>query len=96
MSHDNIKQTNQQDHPDKDISNDPTRQIVAVHGDSSVPEERRQSPGIGSGYGGEVDEGGQAAVTPVSNGLVDEVCDEDDLGAPEVVSGPEENPGKDE
>lgn len=69
---------------------------MAIHGDGSVPEECRQSPGIGSGDGGEVDEGGQAAVTPVSDGLVDEVRDEDDLGAPEVLAGPEEDPGKDE
>lgn len=43
-----------------------------------------------------MNEGGETAVTPVSNGLVDEVGDEDDLGAPEVVTGPEEDPGEDE
>lgn len=43
-----------------------------------------------------MDEGGEALVTPVGDGLVDEVGDQDDLGAPEVVSGPEKNPGKDE
>jgi hypothetical protein len=69
---------------------------MTVNGDGSVPEERRQSPGIGSGDGGQVDEGGEALVTPVGDGLVDKVGDEDDLGAPEVVSGPEKNPGKDE
>jgi hypothetical protein len=41
-------------------------------------------------------EGRETAMTPVGNGLVDEVGDEDDLGAPEVVTGPEENPGEDE
>jgi hypothetical protein len=35
-------------------------------------------------------------VTPVGNGLIDEVDDEDDLGAPEVVTGPEKDPGEDE
>lgn len=41
-------------------------------------------------------EGWQAVVAPVGDGLVDEVGDEDDLCAPEVVAGPEEDPGEDE
>jgi hypothetical protein len=41
-------------------------------------------------------ESGEALVTPVGNSLIDEVGDENDLGAPEVVTGPEEDPGEDE
>lgn len=96
LPHDDIEQTHQQDHPDKDIGKDTAGQIMAVHGDRAVPEERCEGPGVGSGDGGKVYEGWEAMVAPVGDGLVDEVGDEDDLGAPEVVAGPEENPGEHE
>lgn len=96
LSHDDIEQTHQQNHPDKDIGKDTAGQIMAMHGDRAVPEERCEGPGIGSGDGGKVYEGREAAVAPVGDGLVDKVDDEDDLGAPEVAAGPEENPGEHE
>jgi hypothetical protein len=89
-------QPSHQNNPDKDVSYDPAGQVVAVHGDSTVPEQRRQSPGVGSGNGRQVHESGQAAVAPIGDGLVDEVGDEDDLGPPEIVASPQENPDKEE
>lgn len=89
-------QSNQQNHPDKNIGHDPPREVMAVHCDSAVPEQCRQRPGVGPRDGGQVHEGWEPLVAPVGDGLVDEVGDEDDLGAPEVVAGPEEDPGEDE
>lgn len=93
LSHDDIEQTHQQDHPDKDISNDTGGQSMAMHGDRAVPEDCCEGPGVGSGDSGKVYEGREAVEAPVRDGLVDEVGDEDDLGAPEAAAGPEENPG---
>jgi hypothetical protein len=67
-----------------------------MDGDRPVPEQRRQSPGIGTSDSRQVHESRKAAVTPIGDCLVDEVGDEDDLCAPEVVTGPEENPGQEE
>ena len=89
-------QSNHQNHPDKDVSHDPTGQVVAMHRDSSVPEQRRQSPGVGSRNGRQVHESGESAMAPVGDSLVDKVGDEDDLGPPEVVAGPQQDPGNDE
>lgn len=46
---------------------------MAVDGDSPVPEQRGQGPGVGACNGGEVHESWQASVAPVGDRLVDEV-----------------------
>ena len=43
-----------------------------------------------------MDEGRQTVVAPVGGMLEEEMGSEDDLRAPEVVAGPEEDPGEDE
>lgn len=93
---DDIKQSNRKNNPDKDISNNTARQVMAVDSDRAVPEQRRQCPGIRTGDGGQVHESRQAAVAPVGDCLVDKVGDEDDLRAPEVVAGPKEDPSGEE
>lgn len=40
--------------------------------------------------------GGESAVSPVGNSLVDKVEDEDDLSPPEVVTSPQQDPDHDE
>lgn len=40
--------------------------------------------------------GRQAAVAPVGDCLIDQVSDEDDLCAPEVIAGPQEDPSSEE
>jgi len=89
-------QANQQNHPDKDVSDDPAGQVMAMHRDSPVPEQRCQSPGVGARNSGQVHESGQPAVATVCDGLVDEVGDENDLGPPEVVAGPQHDPDNEE
>lgn len=89
-------QPNQQNHPDEDISDDSAWQVMAMHCDGTVPKQRGQRPGVRACHGGKVHEGRKAMVAPVCDGLVNEVGDEDDLCAPEVVAGPEEDPGEDE
>lgn len=89
-------QSDDQDHPNEDVSHDAAGQVVAVDRDSPIPEQRCQSPGIGARDGRQVHKGRQTAVTPVGDELVDEVGDEDDLGTPEVVAGPQQDPGEDE
>lgn len=89
-------QPNQHNHPDEDIRDDSARQVMAMHRDSTVPKQRRQRPGVRACHGGKAHEGWEAMVAPVCDGLVDEVGDEDNLCAPEVVAGPEEDPGEDE
>lgn len=69
---------------------------MAMHGNRTVPEHREQRPGIGSRDGREVHKGRQGRVAPVGDTLVDKVGDDDDLSAPEVVAGPEQDPGEDE
>lgn len=69
---------------------------MAVNCDRAIPEQCRQSPGVGTGYCRKVHECGQAAVAPVSDSLVDQVGNQDDLGAPEMIPGPQEDPGKEE
>lgn len=69
---------------------------MAVNSDCAVPEQRHQCPGIGTGNSGQVDEHRQATVAPVGDCLVDEVGDEDDLCAPKLVAGPEQNPSGEE
>lgn len=61
---------------------------MTVDSDRAVPEQSCQSPGIGASDCGQVHESRKAAVAPVSDCLVDEVSDENDLGSPEVVAGP--------
>lgn len=63
--------------------------------DRAIPEECRERPRIGTGNCGEVYEGREPPVTPVGHSLIDQVGNEDNLGAPEMVSGPEQDPGKD-
>lgn len=48
---DDIKQSDDEDNPDKDISNNTARQVVAMDSDRAVPEQCRQCPGIGTGNG---------------------------------------------
>lgn len=69
---------------------------MTMHGDSTVPEQRCQCPGIGTCNRREVNECWQPAVTPVGYPLIKEMEDEDDLGAPEVITGPEEDPDEEE
>lgn len=68
---------------------------MTVCGDSSVPEQRSYSPSEWTCDSREVYESGQSMVSPVSGELVEEMGDNNDLGAPEMVAGPEENPGED-
>lgn len=89
-------QTNEQDHPDEDVSHDPTGQIVTVNSNSAIPEQRRQSPSVRSRDGRQVHESGKSPVSPVCNGLVDEVDDENDLSPPEVVTSPQQDPDNEE
>jgi hypothetical protein len=69
---------------------------VTVNCDRTVPEQSCQCPGIGTGDSREVHESRQAAVAPVGDRLVDQVGDENDLSAPEVVTSPEEDPSEEE
>ena len=91
-----MEETNEQEDPDEDVGHDAARQIVAMNGDGSVPEQCGQGPGVGSGDGRQVHKGWETAMTPVGDALVDEVGHEDDLGTPEVVTSPEQDPGKGE
>ena len=83
-------------HPDKDIGDNPRRQAITIHRDGAVPEEAQQGPGIGTRDGGEMHEGRETTVAPVGGVLVEEARDEQDLGGPEVVARPEEDPDEDE
>jgi hypothetical protein len=67
-----------------------------MHSNSTIPEYREQRPGIGPRDGRKVHEGREGRVAPVGDALVEEVGDDDDLRAPEVVAGPEQDPGEDE
>lgn len=69
---------------------------MAVNCDRAVPEQSCQRPGIGASDSGKMHESRQAAVAPVGDSLVNQVRDEDDLGTPEVVTSPQEDPGEDE
>lgn len=91
-----MAQPNHENHPDEHIGHQATGQIVAVDGDGTVPEQRGQRPGIGTGDSGEMHKSGQTAVTPVCDGLVKKVGDENDLSTPEVVASPQQDPGKGE
>lgn len=86
----------EEDHPDEDVGDDPRRQRVAMHGDSTIPEQRHQRPGKGPRDCGQMDQRGQCTVSPVSRMLVDQVGHQDNLGPPEVAPSPEENPSEDE
>lgn len=66
-----IKQSNRENNPDKDISNDTARQVVAVDSDRAIPEQRSQCPSIWASDGGQVHECWQAAVAPIGDCLVD-------------------------
>lgn len=71
LPEDDIKQSNGENNPDKDISNNTASQVVTVHSDRAVPEQRRQCPGIGTGNSRQMHECRQAAVAPVGDCLVD-------------------------
>lgn len=60
-------QSDDHNHPDKDISHDPPRQVMAMHCDRAIPEQRRQCPGIGTRNGRQVHESGEAMVAPVGD-----------------------------
>lgn len=64
--------------------------------DSAIPEECSHSPGEGTSDGREMYKGGQTMVSPVCGELVDQMGNDDNFSAPEVVTGPEEDPGEDE
>lgn len=69
---------------------------MAVCRNRAIPEERRHRPGQRTRDRREMHESGETLVSPVRGELVEQVGNQDHLGAPEVVAGPEENPGKDE
>lgn len=96
LSEDDMARSEEEHDPDEDVGDDPSGQAVAVHGDGTVPEDGRQRPRVGAGDGREMHKGGQARVAPVAGVLVDEVGGQDDLGAPEVVTDPQHDPGEDE
>lgn len=96
ITQDDVEQADSQDHPDKDVRDNSAWKVMAVRSNGSIPEQCSQGPGIWTCDGRKVDEGWKTGVVPVGNGLVDEVGDEDDLRTPEVVAGPEEDPGKGE
>lgn len=85
-----------EDHPNENIRDNPCRQLITIHRDGSIPEESQQSPGIRASDGGEMHKGGEPAMAPVHGVLVDKARDEQDLGGPEVVARPEEDPDEDE
>jgi hypothetical protein len=87
-----VLQTDEQDHPDKDVRHDPTGQIVTVNSNGAIPEQRHQSPSVRSGDGRKVHESGQSPVSPICNGHIDEVDGENDLSPPEVVTSPQQDP----
>jgi hypothetical protein len=96
LPQDNIKQSHDQDNPNEDIGDNSSGQVMAMHGDSTVPEQCCQCPGIGTCNSWEMDECWQTAVAPVGYPLVDEMENEDDLGTPEVIAGPEQDPDEEE
>lgn len=69
---------------------------MAVNSDRAIPEQRSQCPSIRTSDGGQVHECWQAAVTPIGHRLIDQMGNEDDLCAPEVVTSPEEDPSGEE
>lgn len=83
-------------HPDKDIRGNPGSERVTIDGHCTVPEQGHQRPGERPGDGGEMHQSREGAMTPVRGVQIQVVGDEDDLRAPVVVPGPEEDPGEDE
>lgn len=92
----NVRRADQENHPDENVSGNAGGKPVAVDSHRAVPEQGHQSPGEGPSNGGQVHQRWQGAVTPVGDMLIDKVGHEDDLRAPEVVAGPEQDPGEDE
>lgn len=84
--------TDDQNHPDEDISHDPRGQSITMNGHGAVPEQGRQRPGIRPSHSRQMDESRKTPITPVGDILVDEMGGEDDLRAPEMVADPEEDP----
>ena len=82
--------------PDKNIRDDSRRHAIAIHRDGAIPEEAQQGPGIGTRDGGEMHEGREMTVAPGGGVLVEEARDEQDLGGPEVVARPEQDPDEEE
>lgn len=96
LSHGDMEQSHGSNHPDEDISHDTTGQVMAVCRNRPIPEERRHCPGQRTCDSRQMHESGESLVSPVGGELVEQVSNQDHLGAPEVVAGPEEDPGKDE
>lgn len=83
---------NRKQYPNKNIRHNPHRQLITIHRDSSIPKQPKQRPRIRPRDSREVHEGRKPTVAPVCGVEVDKVENEEDLGAPEVVAGPEEDP----
>jgi len=90
-----VDKTNQEDHPDEDIGHDPCGQGMSMHGNSSIPEQGRKRPCIGSCNGRPVHKRRRSAVSPVCRRLADDVDDEDNFSGPEVATDPEHDECKD-
>lgn len=70
-----MEQADSQNHPDKYIGDDAARQVMAMHGNSTIPEQRCQSPSQWTRDGREMHEYGETGMAPVSRKLVEEVGD---------------------
>ena len=91
-----VNGADQKDNPEEDVRGDIRGQIMRPDGSSSCPEERNQCPGIWACDNRDMGNRWQSANVPEQEMLVDKVGDHNDLGGPEVVSRPEEDPRNNE
>lgn len=96
LSNRDMEQAHSSNHPDEDIGDNSAGQVMAVCRNRAIPEERRHRPGQRTRDSREMHESGESLVSPVGHQLVEQVGNQDHLGAPEVVASPEEDPGEDE
>jgi hypothetical protein len=91
-----MEQADGSNHPDKDVGDNSTGQVMAMCCNCAIPEERRHCPSQRTRDGRKMHESGEPLVAPVGRELVEQVGNQDHLGTPEVVAGPKEDPGKNE
>jgi hypothetical protein len=91
-----VNGADQKNNPEEDVRGDIRGQIMRPDGSRSRPEERNQCPGIWACDNSYMRNRWQSANAPEQEMLVDKVGNHNDLGGPEVVSSPEEDPRNNE